>query len=81
MASEILNQMKKYNEAIESYKRSETYFEREDIPAETKIGRADDCFKLVNHITGIMKKVEELGYKMTDEEILEGFRQVKFLEL
>jgi hypothetical protein len=76
-----LELMKQYNKLIESWKRAEEYFAREDIDIETKQGRATDCHILSNQIDGMITKLGEFGYQMTTEEILEGFRQVKFLEL
>jgi hypothetical protein len=73
--------MKQYNEAIESYNRAEEYFNRTDITVETKQERALDCQILCNHLNGLIGKMKDLDYVMTREEILEGFRQVKFLGL
>jgi hypothetical protein len=81
MYQPMLQTMKQYNEAIESYHRAEEYFNRTDIIVETKQLRALDCQILVNHLAGLVDKIKDLGYVMTDEEILSGFRQVKFLGL
>ena len=77
----ILTLMKDYNKATDSLKRAEEYFARDDIPIEDKISRELDCKILVNHISGLIDKISDMGYTMTDEEILEGFRQVKYLDL
>lgn len=77
---EVLELMRKYNTAIDSYKRAELYFAREDILIEEKQARAADCMRLVNHLDGLMTKIQAQGYQMTDDEVLMGFKQLKFIE-
>ena len=76
----LLQTMQSYNKAIQSYKRAEEYF-ASDEPISNKIARATDCKILVNHISGLIDKIESMSYTMSDEEILEGFRQVEALKL
>lgn len=76
-----LELMKQYNKLIDSWNRAEEYFARDDIDLATKQSRANDCHILANQIDGMINKLGDFGYKMTDEEILKGFRQVKFLGL
>lgn len=77
----LLETMKQYNKVIASWNRAEEFFAREDITLEEKQSRADDCKLLINHLNGLIIKVRNMGYNMTDEEIMQGFRQVEALNL
>lgn len=81
MQTPTLELMKQYNELIDSWNRAEEYFARDDIDIETKKSRANDCQMLSNQICGMIMEINDFGYEMTDEEVLNGFRQVKFLGL
>ena len=75
----MVKEMLEYNQLVERYKKAEEYFEREDIPVEDKIGQADNIQALVHAMDLGHKKITDMGYVMTSEEMLEGFRQVKYL--
>lgn len=77
----LLPAMKQYNEAIKRYQKAEVYFAREDVTNEEKFKQVQNCHILTNHIGGLIQKIKDMDYPMSDEEILLGFRQVEFLKL
>lgn len=77
----LLQLMKQYNKLIESYQRADTYFASQDVPLEEKQTRGGDIIKLFKKIDTTSKEIASHGYIMTSEENLQGFRQVKYLNL
>lgn len=77
----LLETMKQYNEAIKRYKKAEVYFERTDITNQEKESQIQNCHILVNHLSGLIEKIKDMDYPMSNTEILEGFKQVEFLNL
>ena len=75
----LLQTMQDYNKAMRSYERADVFFAREDISLEQKLSRENDCKILVNHLNGLINKIADVGYTMTDEEIDKGFRQIEVL--
>lgn len=74
-----LRLMVDYNKLITRFKKAEEYFAREDVSLENKELFIPNCKELINELDAGLKNIIANGYEMTSEEILEGFRQVKFL--
>lgn len=74
----IIQTMKQYNEANVRFKKAENFYES-DIPLEKKQTFDNDLQILVNHMGGLIQKIEDMNYKVTAEEVLEGFRQVNLI--
>lgn len=74
----MLELMKQYNVLIEKQQRAIKFFENNPQQLEAHIDRYR---KVVNELNDLIETAEQKGYAMTAEEVLEGFKQVRYLAL
>ena len=74
----MLDLMKQYNGLIERYNNAICYFEDNPDMIDKHI---DKCRKIINNLDNLRTQIITAGYAMTDEETLNGFRQIKYLEV
>jgi hypothetical protein len=77
----VLETMKQFNELIEREAKANKFLENPNIITKEKEKWIAEYRLILNNLDGILHKLEELGYEVTQEEATEGFRQVKFLKL
>jgi len=67
---------KKYNELLQREKKAEEYFERKDLSWEEKSKQIPNFKKILDGLEAIRIKLEkDHGYKMSSEEMLNGFKE------
>lgn len=65
----ITEAKKEYNKLLQRYKKAEEYFDRTDIPQDTKEKYLDDFIEVLNGLNYLLGKIE----MYTNWEIMEGF--------
>lgn len=69
-----IEQMKEYNRLIARFNKAEVYFNDEKIPLEDKWKQENNVVALINNISLILIEIKATGYKISDDEILNGFK-------
>lgn len=73
----LLQLFKNYNAQIERYKSAIQFFESNPDKIDSHLNRFRD---VMNEMDNIHKSINNCGYILSDDEILNGFRQIKVLE-
>jgi len=71
-----MNVKQQYNQLLKRYNNAEIYFARQDVSIEEKQAQAIPLQRLVNEMSEIIDL-----YDLTDEQILNGFAEVRDDEL
>lgn len=77
MDSNFLRLFNQYNSLIERHHKAIQFFESNLDKVDAYI---DSYRAIVNELCRMREEIEMNGYKMSEEEVLEGFRQIKALE-
>lgn len=77
----MLDLMKAYNVLVERFKKAVLFYEDMTIPFEEKEKQNARLKELMAAMDSLNNEIFKQGYETTQEERLEGFRQVKFLGL
>lgn len=84
----LIELMKKYNKLVERYEKAENYMDCYNLKG-AELYKAiverekhiPDLKKLVDEMDSIAKEIQAQGYIMSDGEKVEGFRQIKYIEI
>lgn len=77
----MLDLMKAYNVLVERFKKAILFYEDMSVPFEVKEQQNQRLNELMSAMDRLNNEIVKRGYETTQEERLEGFRQVKFLGL
>ena len=76
----IADLMRHYNKLIQRFQKAEEFF-ASDIPLKEKLKFETQTTTLVTDITITANKIKQLGYLISNDEYLNGFRQIELIPL
>lgn len=77
----MIELMKAYNVLVERFKKAILFYEDMNVAFEEKEKQNQRLKELMAAMDSLNNEIFNQGYETTQEERLEGFRQVKFLNL
>ncbi|WP_372998366.1 hypothetical protein [Lutispora sp.] len=66
-----------YNEVLRLHDEAARFLDNHSIPLEVREGKVPEYIKITTKLNALLSQMKEQGISYSDEEILEGFEEVR----